>query len=77
MSSKRSRSVCTCLAYPWPHRAGAGKCDSTPIDTNGTFYCGTCGRECDVVETIFKHAISSCCGAEVYTDSELTEPFEE
>ena len=51
MKAKRNTKTCYCLAYPFPHREGGGKC-SVPD------YChvcddteGQCFHECKLAET--------------------------
>lgn len=69
------KQTCSCSSYPFPHRAGGGKCAR-----QGELYlCNNCDQPCDAVEVDFgigpyeywgsrgndvrKEVVSSCCNA--------------
>lgn len=68
----KEKNICTCGAYPFPHREGSGDC----VADQGPF-CGCCGEPCSWktqrVGTGCNHRpVSSCCNCDVYMDVQMT-----
>lgn len=84
----RQQETCTCKAYPFPHRAGSGKCVA---DDPGPF-CGCCGQPCSPRQVdngigayeywgskgvdVRIDTESDCCDAPVFSDAALTKEYE-
>lgn len=63
---------CRCLAYPFPHRRGSGKC----YDDGMGKFCASCGRGCDIYRPEpDSEYLSKCCHSDVYSDPELLSPY--
>lgn len=80
---KRSKAVCTCSAYAFPHRATSGGC----LDDGSGCFCGDCGKPAEAVQRDFGiggyeycgatgvhrdlRAVSRCCEAVLFADAGL------
>lgn len=83
----RVQETCTCKSYPFPHRAGSGKCRA---DENGPF-CGSCGEPCRPIDVDFGigsyeywgskgvdinvQTVSDCCESSIFSDAALTKEY--
>ena len=64
-----SKAPCHCAAYPFPHRAGGGKCQH-----ESSYLCSACQQPCDTCWLDFRPEhkdplfSSTCCEADVLTN---------
>lgn len=71
--SKKTKSICHCAAYTFPHRKGGGLCqaDEEP------FFCENCREATEAYEDTYDYRKvyrSVCCGAGVFTDDKCSNP---
>ena len=72
MSGKYRGPPCWCLAYPFPHRPGGGKCPAGSTVEGPAGLCSACG---DAAEGSLEHGgystrWSECHGAEILANTE-------